>query len=279
MSRRACELKAANWTFSVLSVYRLDVEEILGTVRPKVESAPELLRGAGLVVDLGAPQLRQLAPEPLSELLAGLRACGMYPIAISADEGLRDLAADLGLPLISRARTTVRAPGGNAHMREQESIQEALPLDPPPVPAPAPPPPEPEPIAEPEPVVELEVEATPAPSPPPPARPTLVVQQAVRAGQQVYAQGRDLVVLGQVNAGAEIAADGSIHVYGRLAGRALAGAQGATDARIFALQFSPELVSVAGHYRLSENLDPALQGQAVQVRLDQEQLVIGRIGP
>ncbi|HEX4842486.1 MAG TPA: septum site-determining protein MinC [Limnobacter sp.] len=87
-------------------------------------------------------------------------------------------------------------------------------------------------------------EDVPAPS----ARKTLVVEQAVRSGQKIYAQGADLVVMGQVSAGAEVIADGNIHVYGVLRGRALAGASGDTEARILSTCFEAELVAVAGYY-------------------------------
>ena len=90
----------------------------------------------------------------------------------------------------------------------------------------------------------------------------------LQAGQQVYARGRDLVVLAIVNAGAEVIADGHIHVYAPLRGRAIAGARGNTEARIFALTLEAELLSIAGIYRTSENpLPPEFSGQPTQVRL------------
>nr|WP_306173680.1 septum site-determining protein MinC [Limnobacter humi] len=79
-------------------------------------------------------------------------------------------------------------------------------------------------------------------------RKTLVIEQSVRSGQKFYAQGADLVVMGQVSAGAEVIADGNVHVYGMLRGRALAGAAGDRDARIISTCFEPELVAVAGYY-------------------------------
>lgn len=102
-----------------------------------------------------------------------------------------------------------------------------------------------------------------------PVRSTLVVDKPLRSGQQVYAQGRDLVVLAIVNPGAEVIADGSIHVYAPLRGRALAGAQGDSQARIFTSRFEAELVSIAGVYRTFENGVPAeLASRPVQVRAD-----------
>jgi septum site-determining protein MinC len=96
----------------------------------------------------------------------------------------------------------------------------------------------------------------------------LVIDKPLRSGQQIYARGRDLVVLAMVNAGAEVIADGHIHVYAPLRGKAMAGARGNTDARIFALELEAELLSIAGVYRTSEHpLPPGVAGQPTQVRL------------
>ncbi|MDO9405285.1 MAG: septum site-determining protein MinC [Polaromonas sp.] len=112
--------------------------------------------------------------------------------------------------------------------------------------------------------------AEPAPVAEAPAAPlgALVIDKPLRSGQQVYARGRDLVVLAMVNAGAEVIADGHIHVYAPLRGKAMAGARGNADARIFALALEAELISIAGVYRTSENPLPAsVLGKPAQVRL------------
>jgi septum site-determining protein MinC len=96
----------------------------------------------------------------------------------------------------------------------------------------------------------------------------LVIDKPLRSGQQVYARGRDLVMLAMVNAGAEVIADGHIHVYAPLRGRAIAGARGNADARIFALSMEPELISIAGLYRTGETpLPAAVWGKPTQLRL------------
>jgi septum site-determining protein MinC len=96
----------------------------------------------------------------------------------------------------------------------------------------------------------------------------LVVDKPLRSGQQVYAKGRDLVVMAMVNPGAEVIADGHIHIYAPLRGKAIAGARGQSDARIFALAMEPELISIAGVYRTSENPLPAeVWGKPAQVSL------------
>ncbi|MBV8380772.1 MAG: septum site-determining protein MinC [Paucibacter sp.] len=108
---------------------------------------------------------------------------------------------------------------------------------------------------------------------------TLVVDRPLRSGQQVYAKGADLVVLAAVNPGAEVIADGSIHVYAPLRGKAIAGARGNTEARIFAASLEAELIAIAGIYRTTENPLPAhVLGKAAQVRLDGEKLVMEALG-
>ena len=117
-------------------------------------------------------------------------------------------------------------------------------------------------------------EAVTPPEPPPP-RSTLVVDKPLRSGQRVYARGADLVVLGVVSHGAEVIADGNIHVYAPLRGRALAGAMGDTNARIFATCMEPQLLSIAGIYRTTDTeLAAEVLGKPAQVRLDDERLVV-----
>ncbi|WP_332875960.1 septum site-determining protein MinC [Massilia sp. S19_KUP03_FR1] len=131
------------------------------------------------------------------------------------------------------------------------------------------------PPSEPAPVVVVAAPA-PVPAPAPAAAPvaapaplaTMVVDTPVRAGQRIYARGCDLIVTATVNNGAEVIADGSIHIYAALHGRALAGASGDPSARIFALTMAPELVSIAGVYRTFDEGFPAdLARQPNQVRL------------
>jgi septum site-determining protein MinC len=128
----------------------------------------------------------------------------------------------------------------------------------------------------------LEVAKSSKPSPAPvqavpeairevPAFATMVIDKPIRSGQKIYARGADLVVLAMVNQGAEVVADGNIHVYAPLRGKAMAGARGNTSARIFSLCLEPELISIAGVYRTSESPLPAdVAGKPAQVRLSSE---------
>lgn len=131
---------------------------------------------------------------------------------------------------------------------------------------------------------ETEAEASPKRLPKKPAasepssRKTLVVEKPIRTGQQVYAENADLIVLGLVSEGAEVIADGHIHVYAPLRGRALAGANGNQSARIFVQSMQAELVSIAGIYRtFDQRLPPHLHRQAVQIYLQKERLAIAAL--
>lgn len=183
-----------------------------------------------------------------------LRAHGLHVIGVrGGSDELRESAAKAGLPTYAAAERSPRIPAG--------SETDAAPT--PPAPAP---------------VVESPEEAAPPPATPSPAAPgaaasapTLFVTRPLRSGQQLYARGGDLVVLAAVNSGAEVIADGSIHIYAPLHGRALAGASGSAEARIFCTHFDAQLVSVAGLYRTFDGgVPPELAGKAVQIRLTEK---------
>lgn len=114
-------------------------------------------------------------------------------------------------------------------------------------------------------------------SPPKPAKKierTQVISQPIRSGQQIYAKNSDLVVLSSVSNGAEVLADGNIHIYGTLRGRAIAGASGDTTARIFCTKLEAELISITGYYKLQEEIAEVEHPINIQVLLEDEQLKI-----
>jgi septum site-determining protein MinC len=100
-----------------------------------------------------------------------------------------------------------------------------------------------------------------------------IITQPVRSGQQIYAKETDLIVLASVSNGAEIIADGNIHVYGTLRGRAIAGASGDLEARIFCHKLEAELIAISGHYKLQEELNNHPL-ESIQIYLKNEQLII-----
>ncbi|MBK8182983.1 MAG: septum site-determining protein MinC [Candidatus Competibacteraceae bacterium] len=101
-----------------------------------------------------------------------------------------------------------------------------------------------------------------------------IIKHSVRSGQEIYAPEGDLIVLGAVSAGADVVADGNIHIYGALRGRALAGVKGDAETWIFCQSLEAELISIAGHYRVCEQFDPADRAKAAQIYLKEERLII-----
>jgi len=178
----------------------------------------------------------------LGAVVARLHGSHLHPVALSgANAALRAEAARLQLGWLAalperRGRTEPAA----------QAVPEAQAQ---------PPAPEPEPVA-----------AEPAPAA---ALAAMVVERPVRSGQQIYARERDLVVIGDVSPGAEVIADGHVHVYGTLGGRAIAGARGRRDAGIFTLELRAELVAVSGIYRTFEDGVPAQHaGKPVRISLE-----------
>lgn len=104
-----------------------------------------------------------------------------------------------------------------------------------------------------------------------------IITQPVRSGQQIYAQNTDLIVLAPVSAGSELLADGNIHVYGPLRGRAIAGVSGDRSARIFCLKLEAELIAIAGYYRLNEDMKIPKGTNGIQVFLEDEKLLLQAI--
>ena len=120
--------------------------------------------------------------------------------------------------------------------------------------------------------------AAPVAAPEPAALPAQMQHQPVRSGQRVYARNRDLIVTANVAAGAEVMADGCVHIYGPLRGRVMAGVHGDTEARVFCHAFNAELVSIAGVFRVFETIPPELAGVPVQAWLAGDDLKFARIG-
>jgi septum site-determining protein MinC len=248
-SADAVELKFGQVGIASVRVRRNDAAALHAELERRVRAAPQLFERAAVVMDLS-----HLAQQPgdgeVDALLEAVRAAGMLPVGLAYGTSENDaLARRLGLPLIAKFRAQ--------YEREPEPAAptgSALPA------------PEPTPVA-PEP-------SRPATSPPAASVVAQHHSQAVRTGQQVYARGCDLVVVAPVANGAEVLADGNIHVYGPLRGRAFAGALGDERARIFCSEFRAELVSIAGHYRVFEEIPAQHEGKAVQIHLDGNKLKI-----
>ncbi|RPE77123.1 septum site-determining protein MinC [Vulcaniibacterium tengchongense] len=243
----AGELKIGQVGIANLRIRTLDIPRLAEEMRGRVQRAPKLFARAAVVLDFGG---LSRAPDAATAqaLIDGLRAAGVLPVALAyGTSEIERLAEALGLPLLAKFRA--------AYERDDAAAPAA--------PAPA---------------REPKREAAPPPAPAAnAAAPGLLLTAPVRSGQQVYADHRDLTVLATVGAGAEVIADGSVHIYGSLRGRALAGAQGNPQARIFCREFHAELVAIAGHYKVLEDIPKDLRGKAVQVWLEDQQLKIAAL--
>jgi septum site-determining protein MinC len=260
---QAGELKIGQVGIANLRVRTLDVEKLAAEMRDRVARAPKLFARAAVIVDFGGlPGTPALADA--RALVDALREAGAIPVALAwGSQDNEQLAVQLGLPLLAKFRAQYErasdAPVGGASAATapaQPVATEASDSRTAVQPAPA--------------------KAVPAISPSN-ANPGLVQSLPVRSGQQVYAADRDLTVLAAVGAGAEVLADGSIHIYGALRGRALAGAQGFEQARIFCREFHAELVAIAGHYKVLDEVPKELHGKPVQVWLEQDELRIAAL--
>lgn len=250
---QAGELKIGQVGIANLRIRTLDIEKIAAEMHERVRSAPKLFSRAAIVLDFGG--LSQTPDAGLvRELVSALQAVNVLPVAIAyGTTEIEALSRQVGLPLLAKFRTSYErtepvaiAPAGAASAATGPT--------------------------------EIPVAATAAPAKIPDktshSEAGLLQSQPVRSGQQLYAQNRDLTVCATVGAGAEVIADGSIHIYGALRGRALAGASGNVGARIFCREFHAELVAVAGTYKVLDEIPQSLLGKAVQIWLDKEQLHI-----
>ncbi|WP_431269674.1 septum site-determining protein MinC [Dankookia sp. P2] len=255
-------LRAGNFNLLVLRLLDPRPETVLPALGDQFRRAPGFLRFALIVIGLAD---LAVAPEEVDfrGLIEGLHALEIVPIGTTGGSPqMRQAATAAGLP-------PLRVVGGRDSEAEAPAASAIPPADaaPPAVPTPAP------------------AAAPPAAGDAPVApafqgsgRTAMVVTEPVRSGQRIYAEGADLIVTATVNPGGEVIADGNVHVYGALRGRAIAGAQNDTEARIFALNFDPELIAIAGFYAVREGLGAAPIGRPTQVRLDGEEMRFAPLG-
>lgn len=227
------EIKSAQLPLVALVLRSTHSEQLAHDLAQRFGDTPDFFDHDPLLIDLGGISDQADVPD-FVHLLVLLRRYRLCPLAFKGGSAVqRDAALQAALvPAEEATWLRGQAMADNAAAPPQESL---LPT---------------------------------APVPTTPALPALVVDRPLRSGQQVYARGRDLVVLAMVNPGAEVIADGHIHVYAPLRGKAMAGARGDAGARIFAQSLEAELVSIAGVYRTSDvPLPPAVRGKPAQVRL------------
>jgi septum site-determining protein MinC len=254
-SDQVLELRGVLTALNVLRVLSPDLEAIARSLDTRIREAPDLFNGAPVVLDVAAlagdleAGTRPLQGLRLGRLTDLLKTRGLVPVAVSGlPAGRHHEATAAGLGILdatgSKQRVARRAP-----------------------------------------------EATPAPAPeaeePQPSSPqqdtggtlTLTLTQPLRSGQIVYADGRDAIALAAINAGAELIADGNIHIYASLRGRAMAGARGNSEARIYCQKFEADLVSIAGVYLSADEIPKQHRGKPVQISLQHGELAISELIP
>ncbi|ABX16101.1 septum site-determining protein MinC [Burkholderia multivorans] len=242
------ELRSGSVDTLLFTVKTTDLDALRAELVKRFEATPEFFADDVVAIDVRRlADGERVALADIRQMLSDVR---MRPVGVVA-LATQGWATEAGLPLLE-ARDR-RAPAAKA-------ADEAEPVAAPAVEAAAAP------------------AAEPTPEPGAASQPagvqTLVIDRPLRSGQQIYAKG-DLVVLAPVSHGAEIIAEGNIHIYAPLRGRALAGVHGNHDARIFCTCLEPELISIAGIYRTTENPLPAdVLGKSVQIRLEEEKLMI-----
>ncbi|MCB1755245.1 MAG: septum site-determining protein MinC [Gammaproteobacteria bacterium] len=234
----AVELKGGMYTLLSLQIHSIEAEAIELALQNKVQQAPGFFKNTPIVVDLSPVEhMEELDTGKLLSIIAGHN---LVAIAARVNDKESPAARTITLPVLdagpSRKDDLSTEPGSAS---DEAASQAPTTM-----------------------VHEL-----------PAAGPTILTRP-VRSGQQVYAQGGELVVLAQAGPGAELLADSNIHVYGPLRGRALCGVTGNTKARIFCRSLEAELVSVAGNYKPLEEIPAELKGKPAQIFLDGDKLII-----
>jgi septum site-determining protein MinC len=232
------EIKSASLPLVSFIVKSADITQVAQDLQTRLGDTPDFFDNDPVFVDLQHLD-DQAVPLDLPALVQLLRSFRMNPVALRPNNAAHEAAAILaGLFLTTEARTLPQNPATQEVVREVEVIREVV----------------------------REVASGGS---------AMVVDKPLRSGQHLYAKGRDLVMLAMVNPGAEIMADGHIHVYAPLRGKAIAGAKGDTSARIFTNSLEAELLSIAGVYRTSDApLPKEVAGKAAQVWLVGDKLVM-----
>ena len=275
------ELKGGMYTFMSLKLHTADISVIDERIADKVQQAPGFFKDSPVVVDLSGIEaiLEAEAGFDTDKLFECIRRHRLVPIVASVTDKSSPFASSIALPLLesgskrsgdknsnksesdntdnandrsdndSAASEAKQAPAslisGSPTKRSKDEQAESDSDDD---------------------LVAKEVEVV--------VKAPMLLRRPVRSGQQVYARDTDLIIMGQVGAGAEVLADQNIHVYGPLRGRALCGVSGGSNTRIFCQSLEAELVSVAGNYRVLEEIPADLRGKPAQIWLDKDRLNI-----
>ncbi|AYN19879.1 septum site-determining protein MinC [Alcaligenes aquatilis] len=245
---QALDFKSAT-LYAVRVVLRsADTAEQLAALAQRMKDAGSFFEDEPVVIDASAID----APVDWTALVDALRQHKLHPVGIIAHPGHADNAIDSGLPHVELSNPPARPQAQAAPDKEVPVLSQTA---------------------------QQQVSATPTP-PPAQAPAALLINRQLRSGQRIYARHTDLIVIGAVSQGAEVVADGNIHVYGPLRGKAMAGARGDTKARIFTTELDPELIAIAGVYRIIETrLDAQLRNKPAVVTLEDDTLRFDPLSP
>lgn len=253
-SQLALDFKSATLYAVRVVLHSHETEALTDALAQRMKDAGAFFENEPVVLDAG--KLDQ--PVDWGALIRALKAHKLHPVGVVAPESMLDDALAHGLPAVDLSSPAPRPVSTPAPDKDVPVVAPPAPEDQ----APAP-------------------KAKPAPSDAPaePAPAAMVINRPLRSGQRIYARNTDLIVIGVVSQGAEVIADGNIHVYGPLRGKAMAGARGDTNARIFTTQLDPELLAIAGVYRVIETqLDNSLRNRPTIVHLEDDTLKLTPLG-
>jgi len=233
MSESCFQLKGSVVTTFILELYQYSRENFTQQLKIKIQQAPEFFHQSPVVISLEKFE-SDAGDIDFSELVGLCRQFELQPMAFkSVDERFVSAIKSTGLAVLSDAAS--RATAKDVEIEPGVAVETV--------------------------VAEKIISST-----------SKIITRPVRSGQQVYAEGSDLIILAQVSEGAEVLADGNIHIYGNLRGRALAGVKGDAGARVFCKNMEAELISIAGNFMLSDALRKLVWKQAAQVYLDEQTL-------
>ena len=251
------QIRGQSYTLVSLRVVEPDDHQFFMELHKEIGRAPAFYKNAPVVIDVGPIASR--SPTNLAEFSRRLRQLQLVPVGIqNGSDDWNRVAVNAGLGLFPAGRTAgAQKTAAAGEQRDKSDDRPASAASTPPAAERAAPPAEPK--------------ASGA------AASAKIVKEPVRAGQQIYAKNADLVVLAQVQPGAELMADGNIHIYSSLRGRAHAGVGGDVGARIFCRSMEAQLISIAGIYLVNEEIEPQFLGQPVQIGCQNETIVMEKL--
>ena len=229
------------YTLTSIQFFDNNLDELSDLLEEKIQQAPNFFQYAPIIIDVGRLN-SDCNTFDFEFLLQNLRSKKLIPIGVrGANKALKEKAITAGLAIF---------PGDKVISKKHRAAQVAH---------------EPEPLA----TAAMSIRSEPLSN-----TPTRIITQPIRSGQQIYVPGGDLIVMAAVSHGAEVLADGHIHVHGPLRGRALAGVMGDREAMIFCKSLEAELVSIAGQYRVCEDLKESCWKQEAYIQLQNNRLNI-----